>query len=53
MFIASRSLALVALCGLSSAVATVEPSEDSLRAADAEQMRIIVEGDPVPPPTAV
>ena len=37
--------ALVILCGLSFPTSGAEPSEATLRAADAEQMRIIVEAD--------
>lgn len=48
MFSFRHSLLLIAVFGFACAdvaVAAGEPSEASLRAADAEQMRIIVEGD--------
>jgi hypothetical protein len=41
----TRSFALVAMCSLSSMASATEPTEATLRAADEEQMRIIVEGD--------
>jgi len=40
-----RTLAALLICGLSFPTSATEPTEATLRAADAEQMRIIVEGD--------
>lgn len=45
MFHVARPLLMVLLLGVPVAALAVEPSEATLRAADAEQMRIIVEGD--------
>lgn len=41
----ARSLAIILAVGLPQAALAIGPSEATLRAADAEQMRIIVEGD--------
>jgi hypothetical protein len=45
MFDMARPLLALLLLGFPAAVLAVEPSEATLRAADAEQMRIIVDGD--------
>jgi hypothetical protein len=45
MRMVNRSWVLLGLFALSLAASAAQPTEDTLRAADAEQMRIIVDGD--------